>query len=129
MPARLNRKFTCGVELALEVLGGKWKPVILAHLKGSTLRYAELRALIPALSDKILTQRLVDLEDLGLVVRHKRGGRGAPSSYQLTARARSLGPALQALFVWGEQIAKDVGAVIEPAVVGTPRARTHRAPS
>jgi DNA-binding HxlR family transcriptional regulator len=114
MATRLQRKFTCGVELALEVLGGKWKPVILAHLKEGTLRYAELRALIPALSDKILTQRLTDLEELGLVVRHKRGGRGAPSSYELTSRAMSLGPALQTLYEWGEQIAKEVGAVIEP---------------
>jgi DNA-binding HxlR family transcriptional regulator len=114
MAARLQRKFTCGVELALEILGGKWKPVILAHLKEGTLRYTELRALIPALSDKILTQRLTDLEELGLVMRHKRGGRGAPSSYQLTSRAMSLGPALQALYEWGEQIAKEVGAVIEP---------------
>jgi len=47
-------------------------------------------------------------------VRHKRVGRGAPSSYQLTSRARSLGPALQAFYEWGEQIAKEVGAVIEP---------------
>jgi DNA-binding HxlR family transcriptional regulator len=126
MAATLQRKFSCGVELALEILGGKWKPVILAKLKGRTLRYAELRASIPALSDKILTQRLNDLEELGLVVRQKRGGRGAPSSYQLTARASSLAPALEALYAWGELIAKEVGAVIEPAVVDTPRARRRR---
>jgi DNA-binding HxlR family transcriptional regulator len=126
MAATLQRKFSCGVELALEILGGKWKPVILAKLKGGTLRYAEIRARIPALSDKILTQRLHDLEELGLVVRQKRGGRGAPSSYQLTARAASLAPALEALYAWGEKIAKDVGAVIEPAVVDAPRARRHR---
>ena len=123
MAATLHRKFNCGVELALEVLGGKWKPVILAALKGRTLRYAELRAHIPGLSDKILTQRLKDLEELGLVVRHKRGGRGAPSWYQLTARALSLAPALEALYAWGVQIAGEVGAVIEPAMVDTPRVR------
>lgn len=114
------RTFGCGVELALEILGGKWKPVILAKLTGGALRYAELRARIPALSDKVLTQRLNDLSELGLVVRHKRGGRGAPSSYQLTERALSLAPALEALYAWGEQIAKEVGAVIEPAVVDPP---------
>lgn len=114
MPARFRRRFDCGVELALEVLAGKWKPVILAHLKGGPMRYTELRAVIPTLTDKVLTQRLRDLESLGLVVRHKRGGRGAPSSYQLTPRAASLRPALQALYDWGEQIAKEMGAVIEP---------------
>jgi DNA-binding HxlR family transcriptional regulator len=114
MAATLHRKFSCGVELALEILGGKWKSVILAKLKNGTLRYAELRASIPALSDKVLTQRLNDLEELGLIVRHKRGGRGAPSSYELTARGQSLAPALEVLYVWGERMAKEVGAVIEP---------------
>jgi DNA-binding HxlR family transcriptional regulator len=126
MAATLHRKFNCGVELALEILSGKWKPLILAKLKGRTLRYAELRARIPAISDKVLTQRLNDLEELGLVARQKRGGRGAPSSYRLTARALSLVPALEALHAWGEQIEKEVGAIIEPVVVDTSRARGHR---
>jgi DNA-binding HxlR family transcriptional regulator len=110
----LRRKFSCHVELALEIVNGKWKPVILAHLKQGSLRYAELRALIPALSDKMLTQRLKDLEELGLVARHKRGGRGARSQYELTPRGASLRPALQALHDWGELIAKDVGADVQP---------------
>jgi DNA-binding HxlR family transcriptional regulator len=114
MAHSLRRRFSCPVELALEILDGKWKPVILAHLKQRPLRYAELRALIPALSDKMLAQRLRDLEELGLVVRHKRGGRGAPSLYELTARSDSLRPALQALHDWGAQIAGEVGAIVEP---------------
>src|SRR5215510_6232672 len=101
----LRRKFSCPVELALEVLGGKWKTVILAHLKERSLRYAELRLLIPSLSDKMLTERLKDLEELGLVVRHKRGGRGSPSRYELTRRGRTLSPVLQGLYDWGEHIA------------------------
>jgi DNA-binding HxlR family transcriptional regulator len=113
MAHSLRRKFSCPVELALEILNGKWKPVILAHLKQGPRRYAELRALIPSLSDKMLAQRLRDLEELGLVQRDKRGGRGAPSSYRLTARASTLRPALQALHDWGECIAGEVGAVIE----------------
>ena len=114
MARRLRRKFSCGVELALEMLGGKWKPVILAHLKDGALRYGELRARIPALSDKMLTQRLKDLEQLGLVRRRKAGGRGAPSSYELTARAQSLRPALEVLNEWGERMAGEVGARVEP---------------
>src|SRR5438477_3509708 len=102
MSRKLARKFSCGVELSLEILGGKWKPVILAHLKQGPLRYGELRARIGAgLSDKMLTQRLGDLEEQGLVARQKRGGRGARSLYRLTARARTLRPALQALHDWG----------------------------
>lgn len=109
-----KRKYSCGVELTLDVVGGKWKPVILAHLKHGALRYGELRALIPGLSDKMLTQRLQDLEQSGLVRRRKAGRRGAPSSYELTARAQSLRPALQALNDWGERVAEEYGARIEP---------------
>jgi DNA-binding HxlR family transcriptional regulator len=114
MNRKLQRKFSCGVELTLSIIGGKWKPVILAHLKQGALRYGDLRARIPALSDKMLTQRLRDLEESGLVRRRKSGGRGAPSSYELTARAHSLRSALQALNDWGDGIAGEVGAKVEP---------------
>ncbi len=109
----LRRRFSCPVELALEILSGKWKTVILAYLKERPLHYAELRVLIPALSDKVLTDRLRDLEALGLVVRHKHGGRGARSRYELTARGRTLRPVLQRLYDWGGQVADEVGATIE----------------
>ena len=113
MAASLTRVFSCHVELALEILGGKWKTVIVAHLKEGPLRYGELRARIGrGLSDKMLSQRLRDLEEQGLVARSKRGGRGAPSTYRLTPRAHSLGPALQALHDWGQRLAGEVGAVV-----------------
>src|SRR5215831_8565038 len=108
MAHSLRRKFSCPVELALEILNGKWKTVILAHLKQRSLGYAELRARIPSLSDKMLSQRLRDLEEHGLIVRHKNGGRGAPSRYELTRRGDSLRSVLQGLFEWGDRIADEV---------------------
>jgi DNA-binding HxlR family transcriptional regulator len=110
----LRRSFSCPVELAVEIVGGKWKVVILAQLKERPLRYKELRSRVPTLSEKMLVQRLRDLEQLGLIVRHKRGGRGALSRYELTSRGESLKPALQALHDWGESIAPEVGAIIMP---------------
>jgi len=117
MSASLARVYSCNVELALELLGGKWKPVILAHLKDGALRYGELRARISAggrkrMSDKMLSQRLADLEEQGLVERRKRGGRGAPSAYRLTRRAEGLRPALIALHDWAASIAPEVGATV-----------------
>ncbi|MEJ7598848.1 MAG: helix-turn-helix domain-containing protein [Kofleriaceae bacterium] len=117
-----RRTFSCPVELTLDVLGGKWKSVILAHLKTAPLRYGELRRLVPRLSDKVLVERLADLEQLGLVTRAKRGRRGAPSTYRLTRRGATLGPALQALYDWGERMAPELGAIIELAP-GMPVAR------
>ncbi len=113
MAHSLHRRFSCPVELALEILGGKWKTVILAHLKQGSLRYAELRVRIPALSDKMLSQRLADLEELGLVKRSKQGGRGAQSRYALTPRGESLRHVLQSLYDWGQQVAPEVGAILE----------------
>ena len=57
---RLPRTFGCPVELSLQLLGGKWKTVILARLKERSLRYGELRALIPQLSAISLNEWVVD---------------------------------------------------------------------
>lgn len=57
---RIKSRYGCPVELSLDVLGGKWKSVILARLKDGPLRYGELRTLVSGLSDKMLTERLHD---------------------------------------------------------------------
>ena len=106
MAQSLSRTFSCPVELALEVLGGKWKPVILAHLKEGPKRYGELRARVPRLSDKMLTQRLHDLEELGLIER-------ARTTYRLSARGESLRPVLESLHAWGRASHGESGATIE----------------
>jgi DNA-binding HxlR family transcriptional regulator len=113
-PVRRDRNhFSCPVEVSLAILGGKWKTVILAHLKEGPLRYGELRARIPSLADKVLSQRLRDLEAQGLVSRRKSGRRGSPSTYELTPRGRSLGGVLQALYDWGTGAAPSLGVTID----------------
>ncbi len=107
-------QYGCPVELALTLLGGKWKVVLLARLKEHPHRYADLRAAVPGLSDKVLTERLRELVASGLVVQSKQGRRGAPSSYRLSKRGEELRPALEALYRWGAAEAERVGAVIGP---------------
>ncbi len=70
------------------------------------MRYGELRAEIPMLSDKMLTQRLRDLKATGLI----EIGVAPEQLYQLTERAKSLEPVLQALCDWGESSAEALGA-------------------
>jgi DNA-binding HxlR family transcriptional regulator len=108
---RLPRTFGCPVELSLELLGGKWKAVILARLKDGPLRYGELRRLIPQLSDKVLTERLADLRQAGLIAPggDKRGG-----GYRLSARGESLRPVLQALYDWGAAQADELDVSVGP---------------
>jgi DNA-binding HxlR family transcriptional regulator len=105
----LPRAFGCPVELSLALLGGKWKAVILAHLKDGPLRYGDLRRLIPQLSDKVLTERLADLQAIGLV---SPDGEKRGSGYRLTARGESLRPVLQALYDWGEVQAAELKVAI-----------------
>ena len=64
---RFKKQYGCPVELAIDVLNGKWKTVILARLKEGPHRYGELRARIFGMSDKVLTERLRDLEQLGFI--------------------------------------------------------------
>ena len=95
----------------MELLGGKWATVILARLKDRPLRYSDLRRLIPSLSEKVLTQRLDDLQARGLVAK-KQSDVGS-SRYFLTADAQALRPALQHLYAWGEVQARRFGVSID----------------
>lgn len=107
---RLARTFGCPTELALELLSGKWKTVILARLKDGPLRYGELPACITRLSDKMLTQSPQGLHDRSLISRDV-----APqptARYRLTQAGRSLRPLLQQLHDWGGTQANRLGVVI-----------------
>lgn len=111
MANRLAKSFNCPAEFALQVLGGKWKTVILCYLKLGPLRYAELRKLIPNLSDKVLSQRLRELTEAGLIERSKPA-RGKPEVYVLAARAESLGRVLTDLYIWGDTNAAKFGVTV-----------------
>src|SRR5215472_9388294 len=108
MGKRLARYFHCPTEFTLAVLDGKWKTVILCYLKERRLRYAELRKLVPRLSDKVLTERLRDLTKAGLVVRQETAG-SRTNTYALTERGRSLGELLQHLYSWGLENSSSFG--------------------
>jgi DNA-binding HxlR family transcriptional regulator len=64
-----NRVLTCGLDAALFVLGGKWKPLILFHLAHGTRRYGELRRAVGNVSDKVLIQQLKELHADGIIDR------------------------------------------------------------
>ena len=107
---RRRGAYDCPVEFALDVLSGKWKAVILARLKEEPLAYGQLRKLVPNLSDKVLTERLKDLEGDGLIER-KRAADGR-FRYSVTRRAAGLRPMLQALYEWGLMTAAEMGVEI-----------------
>lgn len=104
----IEKRFGCPAEFAVAALGGKWKTVLLARLKEGPLRYGELRALTPGIADKVLSERLADLEGLGLIARDVAGD-ARPRTYGLTERGARLRPVLEALHAWGAAEADDWG--------------------
>ncbi len=112
MPEEVQR-FHCPVELTLEVIGGKWATVVLAHLKEGVHRYGALRRKMPGVSEKVLVQRLRGLEARGLVARRSDSGTPPGVEYWLTEEGLSLVPVLEALYTWGEQRAARTGVRIE----------------
>ncbi|MGI9595152.1 MAG: winged helix-turn-helix transcriptional regulator [Acidimicrobiales bacterium] len=108
-----NGVYHCPVEVAMEVVGGKWTPVILAHVKEAPRRFSELRRLIPDISEKMLAQRLRELEAEGIVERTVVSDTPPHVEYDLTSAGRSLEPALEALYRWGEDWAETNDLLIE----------------
>lgn len=109
----MPKRYSCPVELAVDVVGGKWRPVILAHLKQGVHRYGELRRLMPGVSEKMLIQRLRELEADGLVARDDHETVPPRVEYRLTAEGLSLAPVLQALYDWGAARAERTGTPID----------------
>lgn len=99
-----NRKTisaVCPVSFALEKVGGRWKPLILWHLKDGRLRYSELKKAIPPITEKMLIQHLKQLESDQLVLRKVVEVMPPHVEYSLTDSGAELLPALNALASWG----------------------------
>jgi DNA-binding HxlR family transcriptional regulator len=112
MTRPLANRFNCPTEFALAVLGGKWKTIIIAYLSERPCHYGELRQLLPGLSDKVLTERLQDLQRSGLVTRGKSAMSKSRRSYVLTARGATLRPILTDLYRWGSKHAGSFGVEV-----------------
>lgn len=98
-----HQPFGCGIGPAFEVVGGKWKAVILWEMHAQPCRFGELRRRVAGISEKVLTQQLRELEEAGLVARHVRQVVPAHVEYSLTDWGRSLNAALGPLADWGER--------------------------
>jgi DNA-binding HxlR family transcriptional regulator len=109
MSRPLANRFNCPTEFALTVLGGKWKTIIIAYLSERPCHYGELRQLLPGLSDKVLTERLKDLQRSGLVTRGKPLVSKSRRAYVLTVRGATLRPILTDLYLWGSKHADSFG--------------------
>ncbi|MEU9125705.1 helix-turn-helix domain-containing protein [Streptomyces sp. NPDC048506] len=100
MPRRSYDQY-CAVARALDAVGDRWTLLIVRELLGGSRRYTDLHADLPGVSTDMLASRLKDMERDDLVTRRRLAPPGAAYVYELTARGRTLLPALTALADWG----------------------------
>lgn len=111
----------CPVALTIEVIGGKWKPMILYSLLPGTKRFGDLKRLLPEVTQRMLTLQLRELEEDGIVQRTVYAEVPPRVEYSLTEFGKTLEPVLLIMVAWGnkfiEQTAKNKMAVKQTANV------------
>jgi DNA-binding HxlR family transcriptional regulator len=103
IPIEESPEYICGVAVTLELIGGKWKGVILWHLSHKTLRFSQLKRRLPGVTQKMLTQQLRGLEGNGLINRKVFAEVPPRVEYSMTEKGRTLQPMLQQMCDWGQK--------------------------
>ena len=93
--------FGCPVQATSNVLAGKWKVLIVWHLSFGSRRFAEIRKLLPGISEKVLTDQLRELERDGVIKRHSANSVPPRVDYKLSDAGNELIPVMEAMCNWG----------------------------
>jgi DNA-binding HxlR family transcriptional regulator len=111
--------YNCPVDTTLSMIGGKYKALILWHLIGHTLRFGELKRLIPQATAKMLTQQLRELEENGLLTRTVYPVVPPKVEYALTELGISIKPILLVMYDWGTDFLRGSGKVVSCSMAAT----------
>jgi site-specific recombinase, phage integrase family len=107
--------YPCTLSVAMDLVGGKWKAVILYHLQEGSKHFGELHSHLRDATETILSRQLKQLEHSGLVSRRVYGSKPPlRSEYALTEFGRSFLPVLAALTEWGNRAVIERGSFIDP---------------
>lgn len=116
-----KKKYNISVEATLEVIGGKWKCVILCHLTHGKKRTSELKRLMPNITQKMLTQQLRELEEDDVINRIVYNQVPPKVEYELSEYGQSLRSILNLLCEWGDshltKVYGDKASVLEENVL------------
>jgi len=101
--ARIKEKTQCPVTATLQLIGGRWKTIILYTLSTGTKRFGEIAVRIPNISRKVLTEQLKELEEDGLILREQYKEIPPRVEYSLTGMGKSLSSVFRELEIWGTE--------------------------
>ena len=113
------QSYHCPVEATLDLIGGKYKTLILWHLAGGPQRFSQLQRLILRATPKMLTQQLRELEVDGLIHREVFPVVPPRVEYSLTVRGESLLPILHAMRDWGTAFLREQNLEPNCSMIGT----------
>ncbi len=99
-----GQEYICSLELAMNIIGGKWKTMIVYHLKDGPMRSGELQRTLPQISNKMFTQTIRELEKSGLLERIVYAVIPPKVEYKLTDTGLSVLPIVLDLAQWGKDI-------------------------
>lgn len=90
----------CSIVHAMNIIGGKWKPIILYLLSNGSMRFGKLLIHTPTISKKVLTDQLRELEEDGLILRHKFAEIPPRVEYSLSEKGKAILPVLKMISDW-----------------------------
>lgn len=103
-----KKVFYCNVELTIDIIGGKWKPLIIYHIgNNESIRYGELKRKIPSINERVLSRQLRELEDDKLINRKVYDDIPPKVEYSVTDIGKSLKSILNDLGDWGRRYNKE----------------------
>lgn len=100
--------YKCPVTHAMNIIGGKWKPIIVYILSKGSLRFGKFLIFIPSISRKVLTNQLREMEADGLLIRKKFAEIPPRVEYSLTESGKKLIPIFYSMADWSKEFAKDI---------------------
>ncbi|TYS89147.1 helix-turn-helix domain-containing protein [Rossellomorea aquimaris] len=106
---QLHPEYQCSIDLVIDVIGGKWKVLILWNLNEGVKRFNELKRSMPNITQKMLTQQLRELEEHGLVARKVYQEVPPRVEYSTTEMGKKLQMTLFEMCKWGDEYAEQKG--------------------
>lgn len=108
-----GKEYKCPIEATIDVIGGKWRSLIIWHLNKEVLRFSEVQRIVPGISKKVLSEHLRDLEKNGFIERRVYPEVPPKVEYMITPKGRGLGKVLDVMEQWGRDLLEDEGERID----------------